>query len=776
VTRQADGNGDAGVVEALLAQYIEARLSGAVGPDLAELCRERPDLLPALRDLAARYEEVEARLGSTDVDASAEPLRPAPPLPILAGFRTIERLGRGGAGEVYKVEDQTLGRVVAAKVLRSDSGLAASASDFLREARSLALFDDPRIVRLLEFRATEPPVLLMEYVDGFPLSEIGPSLEFAQRARIVAEAAEALQRAHELGLQHRDLKPTNILVDAGLRPRILDFGLSRGEPDRGHGLGTLEYMAPEQLDATQPIDHRTDVYGLGVVLFELLTGERPFQAESEEALAAAIRGGEPRLPTEVDPAVPEPLQAIALQAMATLPEDRYATARDMAADLHRYLEGRPVLARPPAYRSALDRRMRPHLDQIGEWQRLKLIYPHEARSLRSAYGRLESREGDWILGSRALSFSQISLYLGAFLLACGGLLYFVAYLEDAVKGLAHPLASLAVPFCALTGLAFRMDRGEHKPAAVAFHLGAAALLPLLLIVLVREAGLLSPAGTGRELFEKVSNRQLQVALLASSAWIGHLASRTRTVALASAFGASLTALHLAVLGDHGLRTWLDEGRWDALSVGLTPLLAFTFAFAVALERRGLRYFAQPLLLLAAGLFVTVLELVALDGRALAHLGVTLSGLQAAKVSDPTLLDTVAALTANGVLILLAGGMLDRHGTPLMKTPAFLLESISPFAILEPLAYLAKTGEYSRRVDWLFLALALAIVFASHFRQRRSFFTAGLLNTGLALALLTDHYEWLDEIGWAVTVLIAGGAALAAGLGLEVLEWRRRSPR
>jgi hypothetical protein len=197
---------------------------------------------------------------------------------------------------------------------------------------------------------------------------------------------------------------------------------------------------------------------------------------------------------------------------------------------------------------------------------------------------------------------------------------------------------------------------------------------------------------------------------------------------------------------------------------------------VGLERRGLRYFAQPLYLLAAGLFVTALELLALDGRALAHLGITLSGLQGSKVTDPALLDTVAALTANGVLIFLAGGLLDRRGTPLMKMPAFLLESISPFAILEPLAYLSETAEYSRRADWLFLALALAIAYASHFRQRRSFYTAGLINTGLALALITDHYEWLDRSGWAVAVLIAGSAALAAGFGLEVLEWRRRSPR
>ena len=247
----------------------------------------------------------------------------------------MERIGRGGAGDVFKLEDETLGRVVAAKVLRADSPLLATVADFLREARALALFDDPRIVRLLEYRPGDTPVLLMEHVDGFPLDEIGPSLSFAQRARLLAEVARALDRAHGLGLQHRDLKPGHILVDARLAPKILDFGLSRGEPDRGHGVGTPAYMSPEQLDAGRPIDARSDVYALGVILYELLCGLPPERGE-----------GAPALPSEIDPAVPEPLQAIALQAMSADPADRYRSAGEMALDLERWLDGRPVQARP----------------------------------------------------------------------------------------------------------------------------------------------------------------------------------------------------------------------------------------------------------------------------------------------------------------------------------------------------------------------------------------------------------------------------------------------
>ena len=128
---------------------------------------------------------------------------------------------------------------------------------FLAEARAMALFQDRRIVQIHELRdQAEPPVLIMEYVDGFELGRLAPSLEFTQRARIMKEVCEAVQHAHDVGVQHRDLKPSNIMLDAELRPKILDFGLSSGDPARGHFRGTPRYLAPEQLDASQPIDAR----------------------------------------------------------------------------------------------------------------------------------------------------------------------------------------------------------------------------------------------------------------------------------------------------------------------------------------------------------------------------------------------------------------------------------------------------------------------------------------------------------------------------------------
>lgn len=751
-----------------LERYVEGHLAGE-RPEVERLCADRPELLARVRALVAGYHAVESALAAPAGDGIADP--DAGVLPAFEGYRTVERLGRGGGGDVYKLQDLTLPRMVAAKVLRPGSPLSAALPDFLGEARSLALFDDPRIVRLLEFRQGDPPVLLMEYVDGFGLGEIGPSLTMPQRARIVEEVAETLHRAHLLGLQHRDLKPENVLVDARLRPKILDFGLSGGDSTRGHGLGTLAYMAPEQLDPRRPIDARTDVYALGVVLYELLCGTRPYEGPDDAATIARIREGQPRLPIEIEGAVPEPLQAIALTAMSVEPGHRYPSAQEMALDLRRYQEGRPVTAQPSIYRSALERRMAPHLEQITEWERLKLVYAHEAERLRGAYRRLRAREDDWIVQGRVLSFPQIALYVGAFLLLCASVLAFEAHRQGGMRGLAWPLAALGLPCVLLHMAGQRLYRGHYKAAAVAFYLGGAALVPSMLLIAFQEMGWWPRnPGSPLELFGNVSNRQLQVAALASCLWAAHLAVRTRTVALSSGFTALLVALHLAWLGDYGLRLWWDEGRWDRLSLHLAPLLIAVLLLGLWTERQGRTWLAEPLHVAAALLFVSVLELLALDGRALGYAGLTLSVPGGAAVSDPTLLDTVAVLSANGLIFYVMAGLLERRGTRLQQPIASALYAISPFALLEPLAYLGNTGEYSRGFDWLYLLLAMTVAFASRYRQRRSFYYAGLLNTATAIALLTDHYGFKDRPWWTVVIVLAGVGLLAAGLALD---WAQR---
>lgn len=762
---------DRPTVEELLQRYVENHVVRGTRLSPEEICGDRADLVERLRDLIDRYHRVDETISKKiDRPGTPEP-RGETPAPEIAGFQIIELIGRGGMGEVYKVRDQQLDRVIAAKVLRRDSATARAYGNFLGEARSMALFRDRRIVQIHEFRAdADPPVILMEYVEGFELSRMAPSLDFRQRARIMLETCEALQHAHELGIQHRDLKPSNILLEANLSPKILDFGLSRGDPDRGHLVGTPAYMAPEQLDPSRSIDARSDVYALGVIFYEVLCGQRPFGDVAPAATIRATGNERPRLPVEIDGSVPEPLQAVALKAMEADPDRRYSSAKEMALDLKRYLDDRPVLARPSVYSSALSRRLLPHLGDITEWLRLKLIYPHEARHLRGAYARLEQRDDDWIVQSRSLSYSQITLYLGVLVLLCGGLLYFAAHrFFDAVDGVGGPLLYLGLPFLGLSVAAHLLYEREHKAVAVAYFLGSTLLLPSLLLILFHEAGWWAsgPGSTDGQFFadQEISNRQLQIAVFLTCAWSAWLALRTRTIGLGSLSTFLLGLFSLAVLTDFGLENWIDEGRWDLLALHLTPVVAIQFLLAWSLERAGRAWFSLPLFIGFATSLVAVLELLALDGKALGYLGVSMSGLQTADVADLTLLDTLTAMSLNGVLFFLAGSLMESRGTRAMGPAAWLLVVISPFAILHPTGWLVMTGDYSLRYDWLYLVLALAVVVLSHHRQRKSFFLAGLLNTALAVYWITDHHEWFERSGWAVTVTVAGLLALAAGFEL-----------
>ena len=765
-------------LESRLARFVEHHVRDGSTLSIDELCADRPDLVGPLRGLVDRYLSLCTAL-DTEIDLST-PGTPEVPFPRFAGFETIERLGAGGMGEVFKVRDLRLNRIVAAKVVRpGGADWGQGIEGFLREARALALFSDRRIVQIHEFRPdADPPVIVMEFVEGFELGRLGPSLEFRQRARIMVEVCEAVHHAHTLGLQHRDLKPSNIMLDAQLSPRILDFGLSAGDPARGHLVGTMAYVAPEQLDPSQPIDARADVYALGVILYELLCGRAPF-AGDDATLAAQKRLGTPRLPVEIDARVPEPLQAIALTAMEAAPARRYQTALDMAADLRRFLEGRAVHGRPSTYTTTLETRVRPHVEEIREWLRLRLIYPHEAARLQSAYRALEAREDDWILQSRALSYPQIALYLGAFLLVCGSLFYFAAARWFGnVEGVAHPFMVLALPFIGLNAAAHLLYQRDHRAVAVAFYLAAVVLLPLFLLIVFHEARLFVVApDTPGQLFQNgaVSNRQLQITAAVASAWGVWLALRTRTAALSTVFSMLLFCLTVGIVADLGLRAALDDWRWDLIALRFLPLVPAYAALGVAGERTGRPWFTLPQYLAAAALLVIVLELLALDGRAFQHLGVTLAARQPADVSDPRLVDTVAAMTLNGAIFYVGGALLTRRRSEATLPAAALLFAITPFALLHPLGYLVRTEEYAPRVDWLYAACALTIILLSQVRQRRSFYYAGMLNLGLALFFIADRRDWFERPAWAMAVIAAGLAVLVAGFALDRSSVYKRSP-
>jgi hypothetical protein len=442
----------------------------------------------------------------------------------------------------------------------------------------------------------------------------------------------------------------------------------------------------------------------------------------------------------------------------------------MALDLRRHVEGRPVLARPSIYASTLGIRTAAHVQQIGEWLQLRLIHPHEAERLRHAYDTLAAPDDDWIVETRALSYTQISLYLGAFLLICGSLFFFVAdRWYHAVHGLARPIAVLGLPFAGLNAAARLLYRRDHKVVAVAFYLAAVALLPLLLMIVFHETGFLVVAPeTPGQLFPdgSVSNHQLQLTTAVACLWCAALALSTRTIALSTVFAVLTFVFGVSVAADFGLRSWIDDARWDLLALHLSPLIVVYGAVGAGAERFGRTWLSRPLYRGGAVLLIVLLEMLALNGRMFHYLGISLQAWQSPKVTDRLLLDTLAAMMLNGLCFYVVAGALRRYGSDLMAAAGGLVFAVSPFAVLQPLAYLVRTGEYFLRYDWIYLMLALAVALLSQQRQRKSFYYAGLLNTGAALYLIADHRHWFDRPFWGTTLIAVGLLTLVAGFLLD----------
>ena len=284
----------------------------------------------------------------------------------LGRFELQAELGVGTFGYVFRAHDLELDRTVAVKVQRS-AGFASDqeANRFLREARSAAQLKHPAIVSLYDTGRTEDGIcfLVTEYVAGETLEVhlAGKRCSVDNAAFLVAEMAEALEYAHGQGIIHRDIKPSNVILDKSERPHIMDFGLAKREAGDAsltsddRVLGTPAYMPPEQARGeSHRVDARSDIYSLGVILYEMLTGQRPFQG-NRRLLLLQVLEDEPRPLRQLDSQIPRDLETICLRAMAKSPTRRYRRASELADDLRRYLRGEPVRARPIGYLERLGR-------------------------------------------------------------------------------------------------------------------------------------------------------------------------------------------------------------------------------------------------------------------------------------------------------------------------------------------------------------------------------------------------------------------------------------
>jgi beta-lactam-binding protein with PASTA domain/tRNA A-37 threonylcarbamoyl transferase component Bud32 len=281
---------------------------------------------------------------------------------VLGGrYRLVELLGQGGMATIYRARDNQLERDVAVKILRPEYGADPDFNErFRHEAQSAASLNHPSVVAVYDY-GTDPvgPFIVMELVEGEDLATIirrSGALPPRAAARLVAQAARAVAAAHARGFVHRDIKPGNILVTHEGRVKVADFGIARALSESaltlpGTTLGSVHYFSPEQARG-ELATPASDIYSLGIVLFELLTGKRPWTGDTAAAIATARLTGAVPSPAAVHGGIPPTLDHIARKALATNPEDRFASANDMAGALERYLGEERAVDGPHAPRAA----------------------------------------------------------------------------------------------------------------------------------------------------------------------------------------------------------------------------------------------------------------------------------------------------------------------------------------------------------------------------------------------------------------------------------------
>jgi serine/threonine-protein kinase len=339
-----------------------------------EVCSDTPDLLPAVRKRLAQIEKLGLQLdkmfpteGPTNRQGAAR-AKADIELPTISGYEVKEILGRGGIGVVFKARQLKLNRIVALKMLLA--GAYAGPEElarFRREAEAVAALRHPNIVQVYDAdELTGRPFFTMEYVEGGTLEHrlAGKPQPPAQAAQLVATLAAAVQFAHQSGIIHRDLKPVNILLTADGTPKISDFGLARrleGAADltrTGAPMGTPGYMPPEQALGSRALGPSADIYALGAILYELLTGRPPFHGETAGETVQQVLSQEPVPPSRLNFKVPRDLETICLKCLAKEPDKRYPSALALAADLERFQRGEPIAARRPGL-----------AERLGKWVR-----------------------------------------------------------------------------------------------------------------------------------------------------------------------------------------------------------------------------------------------------------------------------------------------------------------------------------------------------------------------------------------------------------------------
>jgi serine/threonine protein kinase len=692
-------------------------------------------------------------------------------------------------GQVLLGFDERLNRKVAIKILGGRYRAEESVKTrFMHEARALAQISHPNIVHIFSLGPPdELPHFVMELVEGKSLLEAGRALTLTQKAELMRKVALAADFLHEHHIIHRDLKPTNILVSADLEPKILDFGLaqhlesdSRRVTRPWEIVGTPDYFSPEHTLPGARFDPRSDVFSLGTMLYELLTGSPPFHAETLGEHVRRIREQEPTLPRRLNPEIPGDLQDVCLKALEKKPENRYASAREMADDLERFLAGEKVHAVPTAYSNLMSGKIERHLRELEGWREEEIVSEHEFDALRKDYGRLVEREDAWILNARRLSLPQVSLYLGAWILTVGAALLFLFQFVDLSGTLGVVVVAGVAALMADRGL--RLWKSGQLLVGIAYLLAFCLLLPIALLVAFGAYHLFAQAaanpkwellGNISDTFKPTTNAQIWWAVMLSLPAYVWLRRFTKSSVFSLVFAVMAVWLWLVTLMRMGLFEWLgnDPGKFY---FRLIPAALLFFVIALAVEWRQLpndsRYF-YPI-----GVFFTF---AALSGLASDHKPYQ-EWLQARLPWTRGQIEYLFIINA-GIYFLLEV-ICERFSVSQMRAVGKAFRFVMPGHVLTSLFFLglAATDRWkgqqndlsmkreARVFEMLLPAAALVFVYGSIRKQMKNYFVVGMIFLAIGLVRLQeDIFE--QKSRWPILLLILGSLLMVSATRYSAIK-------
>ena len=751
--------------ENIFAQAIELPSGPARDHFVTVQCADNSALRREVESLLCAHEQAGEFLRPNS--RREHPPEPPEPIPRLPGFRIERKLGAGSLGVVYAAHDEKLNRRVAIKVLRTGTNEQLRLR-VLDEARKAAALSDPAVVTIFSvLDEADPPAIIMELVEGFPLDQFAAQLSFEQKARLLREVARGLSAAHERGLIHRDLKPDNVIVGPDMRPRILDFGLALsledGARERCGFAGTPLYASPEQV-LGKAITAASDVFSLGSLMFKVLTGRPPFAGETVQQVLEAIAATSPPFLRELSLGLPEDLQAVCLACLARDPVDR-PSASEVALELGRFLVGEPVRLRPKLYDDLLRRSISEYSGRARTWESQSIISREERDSLEVVHRRLLADEDHWLIDARRITPLQTILSAATWLAVVATVLTVWMLRDDLGPPWRWLLPACFTGVLLLAGHCARRQR-ENLSAATFLAGAALAIAPCTLALLAELHILAFVPADAQQLFPATfSNQQVFASSLMALAVSGFGLWRLKMTGFAWTTAMLATSSYIGFLL---LFNWLGQ-RPEIQALWCLPLTAME-PVALFLERQGRVRWTMPFHLVALAAVVLGLDVMALNGPTLKMTGLTTD---LWPYFDPDR-QTALSFVLNGLIFL--GLMLatERSHSLDLRRASKLLELLAIVHTLSALFVnaLNHRQDVQVRVDvWLYLIAALSFAILAPFRSRWRLLVGGLAGCGLGSYLLVD----LGLVARKPFIIGLGFAGLLVALATYgYVRWRSRS--